>query len=81
MMEVSKRFLKLRLSIKIGVLRGEIMTKCDFCTSYDPTKRGCYWREHQFSRESYCQKAIERMVEVLKSCDDKKTKEVNKYEK
>lgn len=46
------------------------MTKCDFCTSYDP-KRGCYWGGHQPSRQHHCEKAIERMVEVLKSCNDK----------
>lgn len=50
------------------------MTKCDFCTKYDP-KKGCYFSfcakfcyfSFYSSREPYCKEAIDRMTEALKN--------------
>lgn len=46
------------------------MTKCDFCEMSSP-KGKCYYAS-QFVREDYCERAIRRMVEVLKASKEKK---------
>ena len=38
------------------------MTKCDFCTYYDP-KRGCWWTT--LLRQSSCEEAIQKMTKAL----------------
>lgn len=42
------------------------MTKCDFCTSYDPVEK-CYWDSHSSGQERDCEKAIQRMEKALAS--------------
>jgi len=51
------------------------MNKCDFCTKSSPDGK-CYWVS-QGSREDDCEKAIQRMIEVLKNigCNQMKFKE------
>jgi hypothetical protein len=38
------------------------MTKCDFCTYYDP-KEGCWWSS--LARRSSCEEAIKKMTKAL----------------
>lgn len=41
------------------------MTKCDFCTLYDP-KKGCFYVS-QVARKDDCLIAIKRMTEALRN--------------
>ena len=45
------------------------MTKCDFCTKYDP-KKGCFWLS-TVAREDDCEKAIQKMIKALKGMGSK----------
>lgn len=49
------------------------MIKCDFCELYDPKKKKCFWETFS-ARESDCNTAIMRMMEVLKTEPIKKRK-------
>lgn len=49
------------------------MTKCDFCKYSSPDGK-CYWSIPAL-RFSYCEEAIQRMMEALKA-DKKKTKDI-----
>lgn len=40
------------------------MTKCEFCTECD-SKGNCFW-ETRAGRQSYCEKAIQKMIQALR---------------
>lgn len=42
------------------------MTKCDFCTEYNPKKKKCFWGTSSTLKYDDCEKAIHLMVKALK---------------
>lgn len=44
------------------------MTKCDFCTKFDPIKQKCWWNS-LIPAESDCKKAIKQMNRHLSNID------------
>jgi hypothetical protein len=47
------------------------MTKCDFCTYYDP-KKGCWWSS--LARQSSCEEAIKKMTKALQGMNKNRRK-------
>ena len=52
------------------------MIKCNFCTMSDPNGK-CYWSMQSF-REIDCERAIKKMMKVIRNMETKKSYLINK---